>query len=144
VPVPRVIVEALAAQRVIKMEYCDRHGVPTSREVEPMGYIGGIDHWYLLAWCRWRDAVRAFRLDRIASAVATDEVVTPRPLSAADLDIPALMVTQVTVTSSENTDRTLSRPALRLVPSPADGAGATRGDRHVRDDKRHRLVRNRH
>lgn len=109
-PVPTVIVEALAAQRVIAMEYRDRHGVLTAREVEPMGYVGGSDHWYLLAWCRERDALRAFRLDRIASAVATREVVKPRPLGISNFDLPAM-----TPPDEDDDAPVVSRPVLTLV-----------------------------
>jgi predicted DNA-binding transcriptional regulator YafY len=126
-PVPQVVIEALASGKVLLIEYKDKRGAATTRPVEPMGYVGGINYWYLLAWCRLRDALRAFRLDRIVGATATDEVVTPRPVNPADIDIPELTVTQVTLTPPENTDRTVSRRHLTLVPSPVNGAGVTGG-----------------
>jgi predicted DNA-binding transcriptional regulator YafY len=82
---------------VLRFCYVDRHGDRTTREMEPLGYIGSPTHWYLLGWCRLRDAARAFRLDRIIEPVATDETVTPRPFSAADLDIPAVIRTPMLV-----------------------------------------------
>jgi predicted DNA-binding transcriptional regulator YafY len=126
--VPDVVIEALATGKVLLIEYEDKRGVATTRPVEPMGYVGGVNFWYLLAWCRLRDALRAFRLDRIVGATATDEVVTPRPVNPSDIDIPELAVTQVTLTPPENTDRTVSRGHLSLVPSPATGDGAAGGD----------------
>jgi predicted DNA-binding transcriptional regulator YafY len=87
-PVPAAVARAVTARRVLRFGYRDRHGAVTEREVEPVGYVGGPAQWYLLGWCRLRGALRAFRLDRIARPVATDEVVVPRQVSAADLDIP--------------------------------------------------------
>ncbi len=88
---PRVsgaVAEALSARRVLRFRYVDRHGNATVREVEPLAYIGGTSHWYLLAWCRLREEVRAFRLDRIADPVATDEPAPPRRLDPAQLAVP--------------------------------------------------------
>lgn len=87
--VPAAVARAVSARRVLRFDYRDRHGNPTQREVEPVGYVGGTAQWYLLGWCRLREALRAFRLDRIARPVATDEVVVPRQITPADLDIHA-------------------------------------------------------
>jgi len=99
--VPRVVADALHDRTVLRIEYVDRHGTPTTRVVEPLGYVsagvwwslrgpstrpsGDADHWYLVAWCRLRDAVRAFRTDRIESLIATGEPAPPRRLAATDL-----------------------------------------------------------
>src|SRR2546423_558578 len=66
----------------------DRHGEASEREIEPLGYLGGPNHWYLVGWCRLRRALCCFRLDRIFDPVATDEVVRPRPIDLSALDIP--------------------------------------------------------
>jgi predicted DNA-binding transcriptional regulator YafY len=87
-PVPGTITDALAAGRVLRIGYADRHGIVTRRDIEPLGYVGFADHWYLLAWCRLRDAVRAFRTDRITAVTVTAQVTAPRPLRQEDLDIP--------------------------------------------------------
>ncbi|GAB3581955.1 YafY family protein [Amycolatopsis endophytica] len=87
-PVPRMVIDALATRRVLRIGYSDRGGAVTLREVEPLGYVGKEAHWYLVAWCRLRDALRAFRTDRITSVAVTAEVPAPRPLSEDDLDIP--------------------------------------------------------
>jgi predicted DNA-binding transcriptional regulator YafY len=98
--VPRVVADALHDRTVLRIEYADRHGVPTTRSIEPLGYVSsGLwwsvrepagpppehDHWFLVAWCRMRQAVRAFRTDRIESLIATGEPALPRRLAAADL-----------------------------------------------------------
>jgi predicted DNA-binding transcriptional regulator YafY len=72
---------------VLRIRYLDRSGAETIRDVEPMGYVGKGNDWYLIAWCRRRDGIRAFRRDRIAAAETTGERPPRRELSAADLDI---------------------------------------------------------
>jgi predicted DNA-binding transcriptional regulator YafY len=72
--VKRAIDRALLGRRVLLIEYGDSRGVISSREVEPSICLGGRGgHWYLVAWCRLREEVRVFRLDRIAKATITDE-----------------------------------------------------------------------
>ncbi|GAA0813520.1 helix-turn-helix transcriptional regulator [Spirilliplanes yamanashiensis] len=85
-PVPAVVADALTARRVLRIGYADRGGAPSARDIEPLGYVGTPHHWYLVAWCRLRDAVRAFRTDRITSAVPLAERVT-RDLSPGDIDL---------------------------------------------------------
>jgi predicted DNA-binding transcriptional regulator YafY len=85
-PVPRVIADAMAARRVLRIAYGDRDGAVTMREVEPMGYVSLESFWYLLAWCRLRDAARAFRTDRIRSVSVTAEVPAPRALQHEHLE----------------------------------------------------------
>jgi predicted DNA-binding transcriptional regulator YafY len=87
-PLPVVITEALAARRVLRIGYADRHGLLTRRDIEPLGYVGMAERWYLLAWCRLRDGLRAFRTDRIATVAVTAQVPAPRTLRREDLDIP--------------------------------------------------------
>lgn len=72
--VRREIDRALLGRRVLRIDYRDADGRVTSREVEPSICLGGRGgRWYLVAWCRLRDDVRVFRLDRIVSAAVTDE-----------------------------------------------------------------------
>ncbi|WP_248958751.1 helix-turn-helix transcriptional regulator [Sphaerisporangium perillae] len=72
--VARVIEEALLHRRVLRIVYEARSGAMTEREVEPGVFIGGRGgFWYLVGWCRLREDVRVFRLDRIVSAALTDE-----------------------------------------------------------------------
>src|SRR3954463_11237340 len=55
-PVPRVVADALARGRALRIGYNDGEGGETPREVEPLGYISRAAHWYLVGWCRQRDA----------------------------------------------------------------------------------------
>jgi predicted DNA-binding transcriptional regulator YafY len=84
--VPMVLQEALAAERVVAIEYADAAGAVTRRTVEPIGFVGSRRSWHLLAWCRLRHGVRGFRLDRIRSArIGTEQVTAHRNLPALDL-----------------------------------------------------------
>jgi predicted DNA-binding transcriptional regulator YafY len=88
-PVPRMVAGAVEAGRVLRIGYIDRAGATTTREIEPLGFVGmAAARWYLVAWCRRRDALRAFRTDRITSVTVTAEAPSPRPLRSEDLDIP--------------------------------------------------------
>ena len=95
---PAQLAAILSAGKVFRMRYRDREGRTTSRSVEPLGCVGTEAQWYLIAWCRLREEVRAFRLDRIASLIATTENAPRRRLQATDLDIPYGDVRELTLT----------------------------------------------
>jgi predicted DNA-binding transcriptional regulator YafY len=95
-PVPAAVADAVTARRALRLGYADRAGVATERVVEPLAFLGNPRHWYLLAWCRLRDGLRAFRVDRIASVAALPEPVT-RELVPDDLDIPPERVRALTL-----------------------------------------------
>jgi predicted DNA-binding transcriptional regulator YafY len=76
---PLIIEDALAARHVLRLRYVDKHGAATERDVEPVMFLAGTEAWYLVAWCRLRDELRAFRLDRIVEARDTGESVPARP-----------------------------------------------------------------
>jgi predicted DNA-binding transcriptional regulator YafY len=78
VPVPSVIEQAIVARRVLWICYLDRHGNLTERDVEPVVFMAGPSGWYLVGWCRVRDAVRCFRVDRIQQAEVTGVTAAPR------------------------------------------------------------------
>lgn len=77
--IPLIIERALAARRVLRVDYVDRHGVPSEREVEPVMFLAGQNGWYLVGWCRLRDDLRAFRLDRIVACLDTGQPAPTRP-----------------------------------------------------------------
>ncbi|BDZ40131.1 helix-turn-helix transcriptional regulator [Microbacterium suwonense] len=85
--VPRAIADALSTRRVLRMSYVDRNGRHTAREIEPLGYVEADGVWCLVAWCRLRDGIRAFRIDRIRGVTVTAGTPEPRPLTGDDLDI---------------------------------------------------------
>jgi len=86
---PAAFAAALRADRVVRLTYRDREGAVTEREVEPLGSVVKDGVWFLVAWCRLRGGVRAFRAERMVAVGLTDEPVAPRELRWEDLDIPA-------------------------------------------------------
>lgn len=72
--------EALEARRVVEMTYYTAsRDEETVRLVEPyhLRYHEGV--WYLVGWCRWRQAVRTFAVDRIRRLEVRDETFPPPP-----------------------------------------------------------------
>jgi predicted DNA-binding transcriptional regulator YafY len=90
--VPLAIQEAITARHVLLLDYRDRHDEVTVREVEPAAFAGTRAHWYLLAWCRLREAARAFRVDRILAAVDTGEPAPHRSFADLDVGIPHALI----------------------------------------------------
>ncbi|MFJ3383648.1 MULTISPECIES: helix-turn-helix transcriptional regulator [unclassified Curtobacterium] len=85
---PTGLAHALAHGHVVRMTYRDAHGAESERLVEPLGYIGKGEDWYLVAWCRLREAVRAFRGDRVLRIEETGERAPARAVAVEELDIP--------------------------------------------------------
>jgi predicted DNA-binding transcriptional regulator YafY len=83
-----VIQRALIDSLAVELCYRDFQGHDTVRMVEPGGMVGTHRGWYLAAYCRLRQAPRAFRLDRISNARLTDERFEPRNLDDILPDIP--------------------------------------------------------
>ena len=74
---------AISQRRLLSFEYYkENEDEFSSRTVEPYALINGREGWYLASFDPSREDVRHFRLDRIKSAVVTDESFAPR----ADVD----------------------------------------------------------
>ncbi|WP_164704515.1 helix-turn-helix transcriptional regulator [Blastococcus litoris] len=99
-----VLEQAVTRHRVLVVEYRDGRGTTTRREVEPQLLARSGRHWFLVAWCREREAVRWFREDRIESVEITGESAPRRDL--ADLGTPPV-------------DRHPAGRALGAAPAPA-------------------------
>lgn len=87
--------QAMTDQRVLRIDFISAAGEHTRRDVEPILFAGTGGGWYLIGWCRLRDAVRWFSLDRIRKATVTshpcsghtaDEIGTP-PDTAASVSL---------------------------------------------------------
>ncbi len=87
-PVADVLQQALIDSMAVELTYRDWESRETVRVVEPAGLMGTRHGWYLAAWCRLREAPRAFRLDRITQARLTGEAVSARPLDEMLPDLP--------------------------------------------------------
>lgn len=63
--------EAMTEQRVVRLRYTDKNGSTTTRDVEPVLFASTHGNWYLIGWCRLRDAMRWFSISRIERATVT-------------------------------------------------------------------------
>ncbi|MFZ4894865.1 helix-turn-helix transcriptional regulator [Plantibacter sp. Mn2098] len=63
--------EAMAEQRVVRLRYTASDGSTTTRDVEPVLFASTNGRWYLVGWCRLRDAMRWFTVSRIERANVT-------------------------------------------------------------------------
>jgi predicted DNA-binding transcriptional regulator YafY len=81
--VPAVIEAAIVESRVLALDYEDNSGRSSHRAVEPVVLLGVEPDWYLVGWCRLRQDLRTFHLNRVVDAALTDEVTQPRDLDAA-------------------------------------------------------------
>lgn len=75
----RTVAAAITGRRVVRLHYRDAAGTSTERDVEPVTCLVHRDNWYLVAWCRLRQCIRAFRFDRMLSLEATDLPAPERP-----------------------------------------------------------------
>jgi predicted DNA-binding transcriptional regulator YafY len=82
--------DALASHRVVRIAYLGAEGDgsgTTHRDVEAMELLRAGDSWLLAGWCRLRDAIRGFHLERIARLEILDEVFTPRDAALLEADL---------------------------------------------------------
>ncbi|WP_269937556.1 helix-turn-helix transcriptional regulator [Arthrobacter sp. HY1533] len=63
--------EAMAEQRVIRIRYTSGAGTTTTRDVEPVLFASTNGQWFLVGWCRMREAIRWFTVSRIEQATVT-------------------------------------------------------------------------
>jgi predicted DNA-binding transcriptional regulator YafY len=69
------IQDAVVRRRCLAISYdTANRGAISERIVEPLGVVFYAREWHLIAWCRLRGDVRDFRLDRIRTWQALDEV----------------------------------------------------------------------
>lgn len=87
-PVATTIQQALLEPVALDLTYRDREARETTRTVEPAGLVGTHEGWYLVAWCRLRQAPRTFRLDRIHQVSATGEAIALPSLDALLQEVP--------------------------------------------------------
>jgi predicted DNA-binding transcriptional regulator YafY len=75
----KVIASAITGRLVVRLHYVDEAGTLTIREVEPVTCLVHREHWYLVAWCRLRHGIRAFRFDRMQAVEPTGVPARPHP-----------------------------------------------------------------
>jgi predicted DNA-binding transcriptional regulator YafY len=71
------LVQACAAHRRVRVEYRTEAGASWAAVVDPWAVVVRHGRWYLLCHSHAADARRAYRVDRVASAIELDETFTP-------------------------------------------------------------------
>jgi proteasome accessory factor C len=78
--VARVVSEAIAAHRLLRIEYYKANEDEFStRTVEPYALFNSREGWYVVCFDPSKDDLRDFRLDRIKDAEVLKESFSPRP-----------------------------------------------------------------
>ncbi|MBD0291936.1 MAG: WYL domain-containing protein, partial [Thermoleophilia bacterium] len=75
----RTLTEAIAAKRLVEIEYLAVGEEATVRLFEPHALERELPYWYLHGWDRSKDAQRSFRLDRMRRVTLLEETFEPRP-----------------------------------------------------------------
>jgi len=68
---------AIVHRTVLHLDYANRDGSSSSRDVEPLNLIYYGSNWHLIAYCRLRKEIRDFRADRIHTLQPRRETFTP-------------------------------------------------------------------
>lgn len=73
------VLRALRANRVLDVHYCKVGGDQVKRrQIEPLHLACIMDEWYLVAWCREREAIRNFAVAGFEKASASRSIFEPR------------------------------------------------------------------
>ncbi|MEA2273087.1 MAG: proteasome accessory factor [Solirubrobacteraceae bacterium] len=127
--VARVVSRAISRHRLLEIDYYkEAEDEFTKRKVEPYALMNGREGWYVASFDPAKDSVRHFRLDRIKSALVTEEKFTPRSEvdPAADVEgwprtgeVPASQVARVWVAPER---ARWAREERRVAQELADGS----------------------
>ena len=75
---------AIVNFRLVDFSYEDKNKQATSRKVEPLAILSVDEKWLVIGWCRLREALRVFRLDRIHSFRILEETFPDRNFDLAE------------------------------------------------------------
>nr|WP_255785009.1 WYL domain-containing protein [Membranihabitans maritimus] len=72
---------AISDYRTLSLQYFSLSNKDSKRTVEPFALYTTKENWVLIAFCRWRNNFRAFRLDRMQKIQLNSERFEPHKLS---------------------------------------------------------------
>lgn len=78
------LAEAASGRRRVRLHYRSARSGETKRVVDPYALLQGEGRWYLFGYCRLREGMRLFRLDRVLEAQTLEETFERPP----DLETP--------------------------------------------------------
>lgn len=67
-----LILESISQKKQVKIDYQSALDQLSERCIDPIGLFFEYNHWYTMAYCHLRQAIRQFRLDRIAQIQQTN------------------------------------------------------------------------
>lgn len=73
---------ALAAGERVHLRYTSASDATSERDVDPLELLSDGEAWFLRGWCLLSDAVRHFRLDRVAAITRTGVDVAPHEVAS--------------------------------------------------------------
>jgi predicted DNA-binding transcriptional regulator YafY len=65
--------QAIASRFVVRIHYANRQSDASEREIEPLHLVYYGNHWHVIAYCRLREEIRDFRLDRTRGLQTTEQ-----------------------------------------------------------------------
>lgn len=74
------IQSAIANRYILELDYRDKSGESSQRQVEPIGLVFYNFTWHLIGWCHLRRGYRDFRVSRLQRLTATTRPFTNQPL----------------------------------------------------------------
>jgi predicted DNA-binding transcriptional regulator YafY len=121
---------ALAERQVVHLAY--RTGgrkEVTHREVEPIGLVHYLAYWHLVAWCRLRNDVRDFRIDRIVDLNIGQDTFLPREgvtlQNVIEKDHSTATIQAVVRFEHQVADRARRERAFGIIDDQSDENGVT-------------------
>jgi predicted DNA-binding transcriptional regulator YafY len=110
-----ILVQACSNHRRVRLGYRSAAGSEWLIEVDPWAVVVRHGRWYLLCRSVAKDAVRAYRIDRVGGAEVLDEIFSP----PADLDPVALLEEHLAVGWEYDVEVVINAPvdtAARCLP----------------------------
>ncbi|MFP4976759.1 helix-turn-helix transcriptional regulator [Paenibacillus sp. CN-4] len=81
-----VLDQAVRSLALVTFHYKNERGAETERTVEPMGLFLKRGVWYLWGYCRYRSALRVFRVNRMQGINVLRQTFERRNLTVEDID----------------------------------------------------------
>lgn len=76
-----ILQKVITEYQIIELSYLSEKGEQTIRKVEPFALIQTQENWLLIAFCRFRNEFRTFRLDRIKQLSLTNTNFEPHKIT---------------------------------------------------------------
>jgi predicted DNA-binding transcriptional regulator YafY len=106
------LVQACSERRVVRIGYRSEAGSEWSTEADPWAVVVRHGRWYLLCRTHRRDAVRAYRVDRVSAVEVLDQSFTP----PAELDPVAMLETHLAVGWEYDVEVVIDAPMAEVAP----------------------------